>query len=190
MGRHAEAIRVVRSTQRLAKRIGGPELAATADAETGRILLRANCYQEAEENLAQALDSGSSTIGRPLARLQRAEALTRLGRLTEAQQELAATALESVGRVDWPDTLVARMARVRGLIATARGDRGTAQRYLQQAAAGWRRRLAAADATGSTAALADLGRPVLGQISPAEELDAVIADLDQLDTGSSHAKLR
>lgn len=189
LGRHAEAIRVARSTQRLAKRIGGPELAATADAETGRILLRADCYDEAEEDLARALDSGSTTIGRPLARLQRAEALTRSGRLADAQHELAATALEPVGRIDWPDTLVARMARVRGLIATARGDRRTAQRYLQQAAAGWRRRLAAADATGSTAALADLGRPVIGQISPTEELDAVVADLAQLDTGSNHAKL-
>jgi DNA-binding SARP family transcriptional activator len=181
LGRHAEAIRVASSTQRLAQRIGGPELAATADAEAGRILLRAGNYEEAAEYLARALNTESTTIGRPLARLQRAEALTRLGRLTDAQQELAATALEPLGRSDWPDTLVARMARVRGLIATAQGDHTKAQRYLQRAAAAWRRRIATADATGSTTALADLGRPVIGQISPEEELTNVLADLTQLN---------
>jgi DNA-binding SARP family transcriptional activator/tetratricopeptide (TPR) repeat protein len=181
LGRHAEAIRVAKSTQRLAQRIGGPELAATADAEAGRILLRAGYYEEAAECLARALNTESTTIGRPLARLQRAEALTRLGRLADAQQELAATALEPLGRSDWPDTLVARMAWVRGLIATAQGDHIKAQRYLQRAAAAWRRRIATADATGSTAALADLGRPVIGQISPTEELTNVLADLAQLN---------
>ncbi len=189
LGRHAEAIRVANSTQRLAVRIGGPELAATANAEAGRILLRAGCYEEAAQCLAQALDAESASIGRPLARLQRAEALARLGRLTDAQQELTATALEPVGHADWPDTLVARMALVRGLIAAAQGDRVEAQRYLQRAAAGWRRRITTADASGSTAALADLGRPVIGQISPTEELDTVLADLAQLNTRSRHAKL-
>jgi DNA-binding SARP family transcriptional activator len=189
LGRHEEAIRVARSTQRLAERIGGPELAATTDAETGRILLRARSYEEAAECLGRALDAKTASIGRPLARLQRAEALTRLGRLTDAQQEIAATVLEPVGRADWPDTLVARMASVRGLIAAAQGDNIDAHRYFQRAAAGWRRRIATADASGSTAALADLGRPVIGQISPAEELDTVLADLAKLNTGSSHAQL-
>jgi len=46
---------------------------------------------------------------------------------------------------------------------------------------------ALAEAMG--AALADLGRPVIGQISPAEELDTVLADLAQLNTGSNDAKL-
>jgi tetratricopeptide (TPR) repeat protein len=188
LGRHAEALRVAKSTQRLAERIGGPELGATADAETGRILLRAGDYEQAAECLERALHAGSAAIGRPLARLQRAEALSRLGRLTDAQDELAATALEPVGPADWPDTLVARMALVRGLIAAAQGDRPGAQRFLKRAAAGWRRRVATADASGSTAALADLGRPVIGQISPTEELDSVLADLAQLDTGSRHAQ--
>jgi tetratricopeptide (TPR) repeat protein len=189
LSRHAEAVRVTKSTQRLAERIGGPELAATADAETGRVLLRAGHHREAAEFLGRALDVENASIGRPLARLQRAEALTRLGRLTEAEQELAAAVLEPVVPADWPDTLVARMAFVRGLIAAAQGDRVRAQRYLERAAAGWGRRIATADATGSSAALADLGRPVIGQISPAEELDAILAELAQLNTGSSHAKL-
>jgi DNA-binding SARP family transcriptional activator/tetratricopeptide (TPR) repeat protein len=189
LGRHAEAIRVAKSTQQLAERIGGPELAATADAETGRVLLRAGHHREAAEFLGRALDIENASIGRPLARLQRAEALTRLGRLTEAEQELAAAVLEPVGPADWPDTLVARMALVRALIAATQGDRVRAERYFERAAASWRRRIATADATGSTAALADLGRPVIGQISPAEELDTILVELAQLATGSSHAKL-
>ncbi|MCW2660187.1 MAG: transcriptional activator domain [Mycobacterium sp.] len=189
LGRHPEAMRVASSTQRLAERIGGTELAATADAETGRILLRARHYEDAAECLGRALSAETTSIGRPLARLQRAEALTRLVRLTDAQQELTATALEPVGPADWPDTLVARMASVRGLIAAAQGNRVEAERYLQRAAAGWRRRIVTADATGSTSALADLGRPVIGQVSPTEELEAVLADLAQLNTRSTHAKL-
>lgn len=184
LGRHAEAIRVAKSTQRLAQRIGGPELAATAEAETGRILLRAGYYEEAADLLQRGLEAESASIARPLARLQRAEALTRLGRLAEAQHELAATVLEPVGRADWPDMLIARMALVRGLIAATQGDRLQAQRYLERAAAGWRRRVTAEDATGSTTALADLGRPVIGQICPAEELDTVLAELSQLNTRS------
>jgi DNA-binding SARP family transcriptional activator len=189
LGRHEEAIRVAKSTQRLAQRIGGPELAATADAETGRILLRARYYDEAAEFLARALNVENASIGRALARLQCAEALTRLGRLSEAEQELAATVLEPVGAADWPDTLVARMASARGLIAAAKGKPVEAQRYLKRAAAGWRRRVTAEDATGSTAALADLGRPVIGQICPAEELDTVLTELSQLNARSTHAKL-
>ena len=81
------------------------------------------------------------------------------------------------------------MALVRGLIAAGRNDRAGAQRYLERAAAGWRRRIQTTDATGSTAALADLGRPVIGQISPAEELNTVLADLAQLNAGSNHANL-
>jgi DNA-binding SARP family transcriptional activator/Tfp pilus assembly protein PilF len=189
LGRHAEAVRVTKSTQQLAERIGGPELAATADAETGRVLLRAGQHREAAEFLGRALDAEHASIGRPLARLQRAEALTRLGRVTEAEQELAAAVLEPVGPADWPDTLVARMALVRGLIAETQGDSVRAERYLERAAAGWRRRIATADASGSTAALADLGRPVLGQISPTEELDTILVELAQLTTGSSNAKL-
>jgi hypothetical protein len=153
------------------------------------VLLRAGHYDQAAELLAHALDVESASIGRPLARLQRAEALARSGRLSDAEHELRAAVLEPVGRGDWPDTLVARMALVRGLIAAARNDPVAAERYLQRAAAGWRRRITTADATGSAAALADLGHPVIGQITPTEELDTVLADLAQLNPGSSHAKL-
>jgi DNA-binding SARP family transcriptional activator/tetratricopeptide (TPR) repeat protein len=189
---HAEATRVAHSAQRLAERIGAPELSASADAEAGRVLLRAGSYPAAAALLAQALDVQGASIGRPLARLQRAQALARSGNLEEAKAELAATALEPVGRSDWPDVLVARMSSVRALIAAADGDPTTAEHHLRRAAACWRRRIDAADAGERyTAVLADLGRPVIGLISPADELDEVLVDLAQLQPNRGiHADLR
>jgi hypothetical protein len=73
--------------------------------------------------------------------------------------------------------------RVQGLVAAARGERTLAARRLEQAAAGWRRRL---DRTGDgdryAATLADLGRPpVAGLVEPERELERVLADLRELD---------
>jgi hypothetical protein len=83
---------------------------------------------------------------------------------------------------DWPDTLVARMAQVQGLVAEHRGDHALAARRLQEAADGWRRRLPGTDGAADAgerwaAALADIGRPVVGTVEPQVELDAVLADL-------------
>jgi DNA-binding SARP family transcriptional activator/tetratricopeptide (TPR) repeat protein len=192
LDRHAEAVRVARSAERLAERIGAPELTARVDAESGRVLLHAGFSAGAAALLAKALDVPEAAIGRPMARLELAEALTRLGRLDEAKAEVAATALEPVGRSDWPDVLVARMSSVRALIAAADGDSKAAEHHLQRAAACWRRRIDAADAGERYAAvLADLGRPVIGLISPVDELDTVLANLAQLDTArGDHADLR
>jgi tetratricopeptide (TPR) repeat protein len=191
LNQHPEATRVAYSAQRLAERIGAAELTASADAEAGRVLLRAGHYPQAATFLGRALDVAATSIGRPLARLQRAEALARSGNLDGAKAELAATALEPVGRSDWPDVLVARMSSVRALIAAATGDFTTARHHLQRAAACWRRRVAAADAGERyTAVLADLGRPVIGLISPADELDEVLAGLAQLQPNEgTHANL-
>jgi DNA-binding SARP family transcriptional activator/tetratricopeptide (TPR) repeat protein len=191
LGQHAEAARVAYSAQRIAQRIGAAELTASADAETGRVLLRAGHYPEAAALLGRALEVPATSIGRPLARLQRAEALARCGNLDAAKAELAATALEPVGRSDWPDVLVARMSSVRALIASANGESTTAQHHLRRAAACWRRRIAAADAGERyTAVLADLGRPVIGLVSPTDELDEVLADLAQLQPNEgTHANL-
>ena len=57
----------------------------------------------------------------------------------EADAEIRATALEPVGPADFPDTLVARLTRVQGLVAAARGDDALAERRLGEAADGWRR---------------------------------------------------
>jgi hypothetical protein len=127
-----------------------------------------------------------------MAHLQRAEALTRAGHLDAAAEELSATALEPVGASDWPDTLVARMSSVKGLIAAAKNDSDAAERHLNRAASCWRRRARAADAGERyVTVLADLGRPIVGLVSPAEELQTVLADLNELnDSRSGDARLR
>jgi Tetratricopeptide repeat len=121
-------------------------------------------------------------VSRPPVRLARAEALVRLGRLEDAERQLRATALEPVATHDFPDTLVPRLTRIQGLIAAARGDRERAERYLHEAADGWRRR-AGAELRGDqyVATLADLGRPpVAGLVEPARELERVLAELESL----------
>lgn len=190
--RHDEALRVARSAHTLAARLDNTDLMARADTETGRILLRAGSFGEAADMLAQALQVPDAQIGRPMARLQRAEALVRSGDLQAAQDEVRAAALEPIGVGDWPDTLVARMSLVRGLIAAARGERAVAERQLRHAESCWRRRLDATDAGERYAAtLADLGRPVIGLISPADELDVVLVDLELLiSNGGPDAHVR
>jgi hypothetical protein len=69
LGRHAEAARVAGSAQRIAERIGSAEVTAMADAETGRVLLRAGSHEEAAALLARALGVRDASIGRPMARL-------------------------------------------------------------------------------------------------------------------------
>jgi hypothetical protein len=192
LDRHAQATRVARSAQRLAERIGTPDLIANAHAESGRVLLRAGAHAEAAALLALALDVTGAAIGRPMARLQRAEALARSGCLDDARAELAATVLEPVGRSDWPDVLVARMSFVRALLCAEEGDEAGAGRHLEHAAACWRRRIEARDAGERyTAVLADLGRPVIGLISPSDELQTVLTELAHLHTTQeSHADIR
>jgi hypothetical protein len=115
-------------------------------------------------------------------RLMRAEALVRLGRLEDAERELRQTTLEPVAPSDFPDTLVARLARIQGLIAAARGDRALAERRLMEAADGWGRR-AGPELHGDqyVATLVDLGRPpVAGLVEPRRELERVLADLESL----------
>ena len=180
--RHDAALADARRARRIAERIGDERLATLADAELGRALLRAGEYAQSADLLARALATSSTEIGRSLARLQRAEALARSGRLDEASDELGAMALEPVRPSDWPDTLVSRMSTVKGLIAWRRGDARTARTELEYAAAGWRRRTAARDLGDRiTATLADLGHPIIGIVAPEEELATVLTDLARLE---------
>ena len=89
----------------------------------------------------------------------------------------------AVGPSDYPDTLVARLSRIQGLIAAARGDNELAERRLGEAAASWRRRLGreSADGEAYVANLTDLGRPpVVGLVEPAQELERVERELESL----------
>ena len=188
LGRMPEAKEAAIQARRTVDRLGAPDLAAVVDAERGRLAARAGAFDEAARLLAAALSMPDASIGRPLARLQRAEALARSDRLDEAQDELRRVVLEPVGPGDWPDTLVARMAGVQGLLAAGRGESGLARRRLEESAAGWRRRLSRTDlAESMCAVLADLGRPIIGLLVPSEELSAVLADLAALDTATAAA---
>jgi hypothetical protein len=142
------------------------------------IALALGDYASAAHLLGTALAHGAP-VSRPLARLARAEALAELGRCDEAEEEIEATALEPIGAGDFPDTLVARMSRIQGLIAAARGDTELATRLLQEAAAGWRRvRDLSSDGERYTSSFADLARPpVHGLVEPDRELERVLSEV-------------
>jgi hypothetical protein len=138
-------------------------------------------HASAERLLAEAI-AGDAAVSRPLARLARAESLARLGRAEDAEEELRLTALEPVGPGDFPDTLVARLTYVQGLIAAARHDAVLARRRLNEAIAVWRRRT---DRTGDgddyMEVMVDLGRPpVAGLVEPRRELARLEAELEAL----------
>ena len=186
MGRLDAAAAAADEEAALAERLGSPALEATAEHDRGMVALARGDNAAAAALLGAALDH-RAPVSRPLARLARAEALVALGRLEEAETELRETALEPVGPSDFPDTLVPRLVRVQGLIAAARGDDALAARRLEEAAAGWRRRLGRdADGDRYTAVLADLGRPpVAGLVEPDRELERVLDDLRALAPASA-----
>jgi DNA-binding SARP family transcriptional activator len=182
LGRHEEAVAAAREEVALASRAALPELEATAAYDLGVVLLAAGDPGAAAERIGVALAGPTRAAPRSLARLQRAEALVAAGDLGGAEEELGGVPYEPVGPADLPDTLVARMARVQGLLAAARGDGETALRRLGEAEAGWRRRMAGIPAGDVYAAnLADLGRPpVAGLIEPALELARTLVDRAEL----------
>jgi tetratricopeptide (TPR) repeat protein len=140
--------------------------------------------------LAAAIEA-RAPVSLPLTRLYRADALARGGHPAEAEAELRATAMEPLTPADFPDTLVARMARVQAQIAIQRGDLTLAETRLREAERAWRRRVESAGnlGTGYVAALVDLGRPPISAfIEPDRELAAVLSELRTL--GGHHADVR
>jgi DNA-binding SARP family transcriptional activator len=171
----------------LADRLGAPELEAMAAHDLGMVALARGDASAAAELLDRAL-AGQAPISRPLTRLRHAEALARAGRLTEAEQALREVTLEPVRASDFPGTLVARMARVQGLIAGLAGEDELAERRLNESAEGWRRQVSTLSPGDSlTVALADLGRPVVGLIEPARELEHVMTELHLINKGKKGA---
>jgi tetratricopeptide (TPR) repeat protein len=180
LGRHGEAGAEAAAAAELAGRIGDDELLAAEENELARVALALGEHELAAERYAAAL-AGEGPFSRPIARLERPEALARLGRCDEAERELGAAALEPVRAGDCPDTLVARISRIQGLVAAGRGDHALAIRRLEEAAEGWRRRVGAPDAGERwTSALADIGRPVVGVVEPERELARVLDDIERL----------
>ena len=177
LGRHVDAIGAARAALTAAERRGGPALAGMAEHDLAMACLAAGRHDEAAERLGRALDSPAN-VPRAQARLARAEALARLGRADAAEAEVRAATFEPVGPGDAPAALVPRMARVQGLIAAVRGDRELAAARLNEAADGWRARLAA---PGGAGFVVDLGRPpVAGLVEPDLELARVEGELARL----------
>lgn len=188
VGRITEAHEAAELEATLADRLGAPELEAMSAHDRGMVALAQRDYVRAAELLELAL-AREAPISRPLTRLRRAEALARAGRPAEAERELRATTLEPVRPSDFPATLVARMARVQGLIAALAGDGELAERRLSEAAEGWRRQVLTLSRGDSlTVALADLGRPVVGLIEPEWELECVLEELKAVQQGKKGAE--
>ncbi|HEY7075626.1 MAG TPA: AAA family ATPase, partial [Solirubrobacteraceae bacterium] len=182
LGRLTEARAAAEEETAVADRVDALDLRATAEHDRGMVALALGDHALAADLLDAALRD-EAPVSRPLARLARAEALVRLGRCDDADQELRATVLEPVRPGDFPETLVARLTRVQGLIAAARGDVALAARRLEEAADGWRRMLdRSSDGERYTSSFADLARPpVLGLVEPERELDRVLAELRELE---------
>lgn len=186
-GRIAEAREAAKAEARLADRLGVPELEAMAAHDLGMVALAQGEYARAAELLERAL-AQDAPISRPLARMRRAEALARAGEILEAEAELRATTLEPVRASDFPATLVARMARIQGLIAAGAGDRELAERRLREAVEGWRHQVSTLRRWDTLAVtLTDLGRPVVGLIEPERELECVLEELQAIQTGEKGA---
>ena len=179
LGRAGEARVACDSAAAAAERVGLPDLEGLVRHERGLLAAAAGDHQAAAAELGLALDLGAP-VSRPLARLLRAAELARAGRADDAERELRAVALEPVSAADLPDTLVARMSHVQGLVAGRRGDQELAARRLREAEAGWLRRTQRGGDAGEgyVAALIDLGRPpVAALVEPARELAVLRADL-------------
>ncbi len=180
LGRHREALAAAELEADLAARSGGSEHEAMADYDLGTVALAAGDIDRAVERLAAALDRPDTRFfSRPLARLLLAEARLVSGDAAGAEAELDAIPFEPVGPADLPDTLVARLARLEGLVAAQRGDVDQSLDRLAEAERVWRRRLDDSAATGEAYAvnLVDLGRPpVAGLVEPALEVGRVLAD--------------
>ncbi len=189
VGRVADARVAADAEAALAERLDSPELLGMAAHDRGLVALAEGDFEVAGALLEQAL-AQAAPISRPLTRLARAEALARAGRLAQAAGEVREMVLEPVRSSDFPAALVARLARVQGLIAAAGGNRELALERLTEAVEGWRRQVSTLTRGESMAVvLADLGRPVVGLIEPERELQRVQAELDTLQPSQEGASI-
>jgi tetratricopeptide (TPR) repeat protein len=180
-GRLDEAREAAQIERELGDQLDRPDLTGAADYDLGMIALTMGRWEEAATLVEAALGSGGR-FSRPLARLTRSEALARAGRADAAEEEMRAATLEPVSPGDFPATLVARLTRVQGLIALARGDRELAEKRLEEAAAAWRRHASPAlDGEAYLANMVDFGRiAIIGLVEPVYELHHVESELEAL----------
>jgi tetratricopeptide (TPR) repeat protein len=119
MGRLDEARTVSESERRLAERLQNPALQATGDHDRGLVALALGEYGHAARMLAAAL-AHDAPVSRPLARLAMAEALVRMGRCDEAEQQLTRAAA-SPNRSIANDLIGKRVCFTGELISTING---------------------------------------------------------------------
>ncbi|MBP2328363.1 tetratricopeptide (TPR) repeat protein [Kibdelosporangium banguiense] len=180
LGRVGEAAASCDQGAVLAERLSLSDLVGLVHHDRATIARTTGDWERAADELAAAIEM-NAPVGRALTRLYRADALARAGRPADAEAELRAVTQEPVSPADFPDTLVARMSAVQGLIAARRADPELARRRLSEAIRGWQHR-AAYTGQGYVAALIDLGRPPLtALVEPDRELAAVTADLRSID---------
>ncbi|MEZ0068298.1 DNA-binding SARP family transcriptional activator [Streptacidiphilus sp. MAP12-20] len=178
LGRTAEARVACTAGEEVAARTGLADLIALTHHDRGQLALAEGDPTTAAAELAEALALAEAPVSRPRTRLLLAETLARAGRPEEATAQLRAAALEPVSLGDFPETLVARMSHVQGLIALAEGDARTAAARLRESAAAWERSSGRIDGDALVGSLIDLGRPPISAlVEPARELAAVRADL-------------
>ncbi len=180
LGEHDDAMAAAERLTTIAVRSGVTEFELMADFDAGAVAFAAGENEKAIRRLGAALSVPATRyFSRPGARLLLAEARLRGGDPAGAERELDLVPAEPVTAADLPDTLVARLVRIEGLLAARRGDRERALTRFTEAESAWRRRLGTDGALGDAFAmnLVDLGRPaVAGLIEPAVELGRVLAD--------------
>jgi tetratricopeptide (TPR) repeat protein len=164
----------------IAARSGVAEFEVMTDFDAGALAFAGGHDEKAIRRLRAALSVPTTRyFSRPAARLMLAEARLRSGDPAGAERELDLIPAEPVTAADLPDTLVARLVRIEGLLAARRGDHDRALTLFAEAESAWRRRLGVDGALGDAFAknAVDLGRPaVAGLIEPAVELGRVLAD--------------
>jgi tetratricopeptide (TPR) repeat protein len=180
LGEHAEAMAAGNRLTTIAARSGVAEFEVMTDFDAGALAFAGGLDEKAIQRLCAALSVPATRyFSRPVARLLLAEARLRNGDPVGAERELDLIPAEPVTAADLPDTLVARLVRIEGLLAAQRGDHDRALTLFAEAESAWRRRLGIDAALGDAFAknLVDLGRPaVAGLIEPAVELGRVLAD--------------
>ncbi len=179
LGEHDDAMAAAQRLTTIAMRSGVTEFEAMTDFDAGAVAFAAGEDETAIQRLGAALSvSATRHFSRPVARLLLAEARLRTGDPVGAERELDLIPAEPVTAADLPDTLVARLVRIEGLLAAER-DPQLALTLFAEAESAWRRRLGPGGLPGDavTMNLVDLGRPaVAGLIEPAVELGRVLAD--------------
>jgi tetratricopeptide (TPR) repeat protein len=182
LGRHDEAVAAAREQVAVARGLATADVEATAAADLGAVLLAAGRPDEALAVLEGVLSDGAQRVPRAATRILAVEAALATGDPSRAAGHLDRFPFDPVRAGDQPETLVARLDRVSGLVRIAAGDIAGGVALLDEAAGRWSVLAADTRPAGATAqdvlgVMIDLGRaPVAGLTEPARELERLHAE--------------